>query len=358
MSDWINVIGEISRMGGGQVYMKDMITSLNSIAKITLVSDLTSDALGILPLIDDIIPVHYTYNEGISYFNEMFQVLKLKNELKRIPSKGRITINNHPNIFLKKGELNVLHGFSFLDFITDEYGNIKNSLLFNLIKLSNVYRIYDSGNFLANSYYTKGLSLKLFKKLGLKPSSVEVLYPTFHTSHKISQKNRGILSFQRINKEKKIDIILDIARNSNQHFIIAGAVNDGDQQYFRYLVRNKPDNVEIIPNPSGTEKENLFLNSKVFLHLNRKEHFGISIVESMSHGLVPVVPKSGGPWVDIVKEGKYGFGYSSFEEIPDSLCLALASTDLKQREIIDSTKRFSYENFSKKLRCLINSMEQ
>lgn len=357
MPNWINIIGEISRIGGGQVYMKDMITSLHSIAKISLISDLTSDALGIIPLVDEVIPVHYTYKEGISYFNEMLRVMKLKNDLKKIRDKGGITINNHPNIFFRKGNLNVLHGFSFLDFIIDEYGNITNNILFNVIKLSNVYRIYDNGNFLANSNYTKGLSIKLFKKLGLNPSSTEVLYPTFHTTYKISQKNRGILSLQRINKEKKLEMILDVARHSNQHFIIAGAVNDGDQQYLKFLVRNKPDNVEIIPNPSEIEKENLFLNSKVYLHLNRKEHFGISLVESMSHGLVPVVPKTGGPWLDIVKEGKYGYGYSNLEEMQDSLSSAIASTDVKRREIIESTKRFSYENFSERLRYLINSME-
>lgn len=357
MPDRINIIGEISRMGGGQVYMRDIITSVRSFAKVSLTTDITKDPLNILPLVNETIPVHYTYDESVGYLNETFQIIKLKKYLKKIHLKDGIVINNHPNIFLKNGDLNILHGFSFLDFIIDEYGNINNKLLFRLIKLSNIYKIYDGGHFIANSTYTKDLSFKLFRKLGLKPSSTNILFPTFHSSYKLSEKDRGVLSFQRINRGKKLDTILDVARSSNLHFIIAGAVNQGDQEYFKELIRNKPDNVDIISNPSEAEKENLYLNSKIFLHLNRKEHFGISIVESMSHGLVPVVPKTGGPWLDIVKEGRYGFGYSNLEEIPESLSLAIETTDMKRREIIESTKRFSYDNFSENLRHLIDSVE-
>jgi alpha-1,2-mannosyltransferase len=41
------------------------------------------------------------------------------------------------------------------------------------------------------------------------------------------------------------------------------------------------------------------------------EHFGISVVEAMVSGLVPVVHSSGGPWLDILEQGKGGFGYNT-----------------------------------------------
>ncbi|MCW6168981.1 MAG: glycosyltransferase [Thermoplasmatales archaeon] len=111
------------------------------------------------------------------------------------------------------------------------------------------------------------------------------------------------------------------------------------------LVREKTDNVDIVPSPTDKEKRNLFLTSKVFLHTNRKEHFGISIVEAMSHGLVPVVPKSGGPWIDIIGMGKFGFGYSNNEELIQVLDEAMKTTQAFQKQILDSTARYSFEQF-------------
>jgi len=189
----------------------------------------------------------------------------------------------------------------------------------------------------------------------LTPSSIDILHPTFRGKEFFSLKENGVLSFQRINREKGIDLVLDLARNSKENFIIAGAVNKGDEDYYDELNRNKPDNVHIFPNPSEDEKENLFLNAKVFVHTNRKEHFGISIVEAMSHGLVPVVPRSGGPWIDIVERGKFGFGYSDLEELAQVLDQAMRTSERERLEIAESTKRFSPEVFSDTLKSIIAS---
>ncbi len=333
--------------------MKDIVTTLREKDNISLITNPRKDPLDILKLVNNVIDVSYNYVENRNYFFEILHVLYLGHELKNISLNGEFAINNHPNIFLKRGDMNILHGFSFLDFIIDEYGNITNKFLFELIKLSKVYSIYDHSNFVANSFYTKRLSILLLEKLGITPSSVEILHPTFQNTRAMSTKDRGVLSFQRINREKKLDTVLEIAKHSVQHFIIAGAVNEGDQDYLNHLISNKPDNVEIITNPSEQEKEALFLGSKVFLHSNRKEHFGISVVEAMSHGLVPVVPKVGGPWTDILEEGKFGFGYSSQDELQQVLDEAMQTPEKRRMEIAESTIRFSPEVFSDKLRSLV-----
>ena len=349
----INVIGEISRRGGGQAYMKDLILSLHDSFKISLVTDAKNDPMDILPYVDKLVHVSYTYKENQNYLKQILLVLRLRNQLNNISFEDGLTINNHPNIFLRRGDLNILHGFSFLDFIIDENGKIKNKFLFEIIKLSRIYKIYDNVIFIANSNYTKNLSIPLFSKLGITPKSVDVLYPTFRSDNALSEKESGILSFQRINREKKLEIILEAAKKYNKRFIIAGAVNEGDQEYYRKLIREKTDNVDIVPNPTEGEKRNLFLTSKVFLHTNRKEHFGISVVEAMSHGLVPVVPKSGGPWVDITEKGKLGFGYSNNEELLQALDEAMKTTHVFQKEIADSTARFSFEQFRSHINSLV-----
>ena len=78
------------------------------------------------------------------------------------------------------------------------------------------------------------------------------------------------------------------------------------------------------------------------MHFNRKENYGISVIEAISYGLIPIIPKSGGPWIDIIEEGKYGYGYESLDDIPE---LVKGIDYSKSKEIIDSVNRFSYENF-------------
>ncbi|WP_291767898.1 glycosyltransferase, partial [Caldivirga sp. UBA161] len=72
--------------------------------------------------------------------------------------------------------------------------------------------------------------------------------------------------------------------------------------------------VSVIPNASEDVKSSLLCKAKVMLHTHPAEHFGIAIVEAMSTGAVPIVHKDGGAWLDIVKQGKYGFGYISINE--------------------------------------------
>jgi glycosyltransferase involved in cell wall biosynthesis/GT2 family glycosyltransferase len=52
------------------------------------------------------------------------------------------------------------------------------------------------------------------------------------------------------------------------------------------------------------------------LHPERCEHFGITIVEAMSAGCIPVVADCGGP-VEIVTEGESGFRFTSLEALRD-----------------------------------------
>ena len=56
--------------------------------------------------------------------------------------------------------------------------------------------------------------------------------------------------------------------------------------------------------------------AKVYLHTQACEAFGMSIVEAMAAGCVPVVPGYGGPWFDILdrRQGEYGYSYDSLEE--------------------------------------------
>ena len=198
---------------------------------------------------------------------------------------------------------------------------------------------------------------KTLPLLNLNVKVIGTLYPAFNPINKISTGDK-ILIFGRINKRKNIDQFLKVAGKIDKKIIIAGAVNEGqDFENYKYLKRIAPKNVEFIMNPDENQKEELFLNSKIYIHTNKKEHFGISIVEAMSYGLIPVVPKTGGPWIDIVNKGKYGFGYENFEGIINSIDNALKVNETFRNEIIKSTKRFSENNFKATLYDLINKIK-
>jgi len=73
------------------------------------------------------------------------------------------------------------------------------------------------------------------------------------------------------------------------------------------------------------------------------EHFGITITEAMSSGCVPIVPKVGGCWTDIACEGKYGFGFSTVDELKQQIGRLVSDESYwdKWHDIsLESVKRF------------------
>ena len=107
-------------------------------------------------------------------------------------------------------------------------------------------------------------------------------------------------------------------------------------------MRNKPENLEIKANINEHEKIQLLKKASIYIHLNRREHYGLSILEAMSYGLVPIVPESGGPWEDIIEHGKYGYGFNSVDDAVEQI----KNIDFNiVNTIIYSMDRFSFKNF-------------
>lgn len=219
----IAVAGDISRVGGGQMYMKELLNALADLNDATIISNPETDPLGILDRSKYIFPVHYNYSENISYTTIFKNVMQLKRHLANIDKRNfDLIINNHPNIFILKGDINILHGFSFLDFILDENGKITNLPLYQIVRLSGIYKMFQKANFIANSKYTFDISTNLFKRIGLDVNLMGVLHPTFSSSFQRTESKRGILLLQRINRKKNIIGILDIAKEIEDKVIIAG----------------------------------------------------------------------------------------------------------------------------------------
>lgn len=76
------------------------------------------------------------------------------------------------------------------------------------------------------------------------------------------------------------------------------------------------DQVEILYNQPFATYVSILFSCKVFLRPLPSEPFGISVIEAMASGCIPLVRKGSGPWVDILeeREGKYGFSFEDVEE--------------------------------------------
>jgi len=172
---------------------------------------------------------------------------------------------------------------------------------------------------LVNSRYTTNL----LATLGLK---AEVLHPPVRSKEVMQYINtkwlyrkRFIINISRISPGKRLEIIPLIASKIPEaKFVLVGSIQD--YNYYLKLMKLKKlanaDNFLIIPNISRHEIYRLLNDSIIYLHMASHETFGISIVESMAAGCIPVVYKDGGPWYDILEErdGLYGYSYSTIEE--------------------------------------------
>ena len=119
-------------------------------------------------------------------------------------------------------------------------------------------------------------------------------------------------------------------------------------------------NIVFLPNIPEKYKIKILSRAKIYLHPTKKEHFGISIIEAMASGLIPIVHKSGGPWEDILekKQGLYGYTYENVEEAT-SLILYVLNQGFKEDEMIKIRKRaykFDYRYFKSNLESILKCL--
>ncbi|MEM3908375.1 MAG: glycosyltransferase [Nitrososphaerota archaeon] len=350
------IIDDLRRKGGGQSYARNMAVALMDIGYKVYFLTNVNDINGIYG--QTAFYVNYEFKESSSRIKDLLKILRLKRELGKINiSDFDLTINNHPNVFIKRADMHILHGFSFLDPWIDKDGNVVNSAPQYFFRLSRFYKIYEDSLFIPNSFYTKRISEKLFPKLNLNVNIGNVLYPPVIVNNPvISEKKKQVLIIGRINRNKGIEDAINILGNKSFKVIIAGYVNKGDEKYVENVKRYLPSNIDIRKNISDEEKWTLMEESSTILSLNQKEHFGIATAEAMMYGCVPVVPKSGGQWEDIISMGEYGLGYSSFDEVVDLLNESF-KYDYRERERISKySARFSLEQFKRNLSGIVDAI--
>ena len=348
------IIEEFTRLGGGQIAFYGIYNSLRSTYG-SNINILTSKIRPFLKNVDSrLMEVDYVYREGINPVSMMSTIWRVKRQMNRIIDRTLydFVLNNHPTTFLYSGNINYLHAVSIVDNLIDHYGNVVNPVLFNLVTKLGIYRIYDGSVIVVPSSYSREIAIKIFHKMNIYPKRVDVMNPPVDIPEYVSNiksRKKRVLYIGRINKEKGVENVLEIASaKKNTEFIVAGAVNAGDDQYYESLKRVAPPNVTFYANISEETKAKLMTESSVQLHIRKKEAFPLSVIEGMSCGCVPVVPKFGGSWKDIINEGEFGLGFGSNEEAVQMIDEALELSESERNNIINRGKSFSTDQFRRR----------
>jgi len=64
---------------------------------------------------------------------------------------------------------------------------------------------------------------------------------------------------------------------------------------------------------------------------------------------VPVVHRDGGAWLDVVEEGRFGFGFNTVNEAAGQVLNALDANAEYREAVMARSMIFSYGNFKKAL---------
>jgi glycosyltransferase involved in cell wall biosynthesis len=150
------------------------------------------------------------------------------------------------------------------------------------------------GTWVTNSKFTRSVAIRTYP---LDSGLVHVVYPPASSHAGMAQlsRERLVLSVGGFHPDKRQLEQIDLARQiPDAQFLIVGSVRS--QRYFeacRNAALSVP-NVTLVADASPAVVEDALLRAKVFLHTKENEHFGISTVEGILHGCIPVTHDSGG----------------------------------------------------------------
>lgn len=247
--------------------------------------------------------------EFIFYFKTSW--LKEKYDFIYIFEPNTIVNNNQKHLFYLSMSPRA-HGFSKNTTLS------KFKDLFYKIFLKKIHPIFEFQNYncVINSNYTAGMFYDYFgKKLTVvnPPNTVESKIPV-----KIVKKEKTVLFLSRINPLKKVEKVIDLAKNHLDYtFYIIGAVDSENEKYINKIKNNiikfKLKNIVVLENINHSEVTNYLIQCEYYVFFAENEHFGITTVEAMLYDCIPFVHNSGGQ-KEIVLDDNLRFEYDNMEE--------------------------------------------
>lgn len=275
--------------------------------------------------------------------------------------KWRITRKYDVIFYLSDGSIPFLFAKKNILHFQVPFTNTGGNSILKRIKLRRINRV------VCNSYFTKGF---IDQEYGVKsevvypPVSVEVFSP--------DKKENLILAVGRFSQSlnaKKQEVLIEVFRQlwekklASWRLILVGGLNKKDEDYYRKLKKLSSGlPVDLLANLGFNKLKDLYGKAKIFWHAagfgenekdhpERVEHFGITAVEAMASGCVPIVVKKGG-LKEIVIDGENGLLWETKQDLVD-LTLQLIKSPKKLEKFsfqaIKDSQKFSEKVFCQKI---------
>jgi glycosyltransferase involved in cell wall biosynthesis len=190
---------------------------------------------------------------------------------------------------------------------------------------------------------------------------VEVLHPPvdveFFNAVADNKKENIVATVSRFTPEKNIEKIIDIASKLREfNFKLIGSKAKYSEPVINKVEKRikelKADNVELLFNVPRDKLREILGSAKYYLHPPFAEHFGISVVEAMSAGCIPIVYRDGGAWYDVVSKVSNTLSYYNIHVVPHIIREIEEDKKLYEKlrkKSIEVAGMFTYYVFKKRL---------
>ncbi|MCS7142387.1 MAG: glycosyltransferase [Aigarchaeota archaeon] len=330
----------ITEWGGGeQVLLNTLLSLKERSVKPLIVSDHTTlirlaESLGIDRDVLGSCEITGNPLRGIKPLNEKTFLLLPANFLRKALLFYKIT-NSDTIFYYKPTEL------LFLSPLKSSY-NVIYAHSDRLLTFRSMIKIYDDLLTRVFSEYLKNIDLIVFNsrytqsiaETSFKRMRSVVIYPPVNTRKlkflRWRDKGDVVATVGRFDPDKGYEDVVSAARRlPDVKFHIMGFVNNArNLLYYEKIKRMAPSNVVLLKNATREVVTKTLSEAKVYLHAARKEFFGISVVEAMASGCIPVIYKDGGPWYDICCEGRYCVGWGDVDEMVEAIRNLISEGDL------------------------------
>ena len=263
--------------------------------------------------------------------------------------------------WLSDGSIPILRARkNFLHF-QSPFKNVGGKSLINKMKLFRIKKI------ICNSYFTKSW---IDEEFGVE--SVVVYPPVTTGEFKPRRKEKLIIyvgRFSQLEQAKRQDVLIRAFRkfydagNKEWRLILAGGSEVGADDYVKKLRRMASGYpIRILESPGFAQIKEFYGRAKIFWSASgfgideekepqKVEHFGITVVEAMASGAVPVVLASGGH-KEIVADGQNGFLWKRTTELLNKTEKLISEKGLFRKisaEAIKSSRVYDDARFEKEI---------
>jgi glycosyltransferase involved in cell wall biosynthesis len=325
--------------------------------------------------------IHDAY--GTSIDGDLKKIRTLNILQKYSPRNYSLTVNTHGDMlpfyqkdFTKSNAITYCH-YPIARYLIDSCDPDYSAVLQNMCLLGMTpavrSRYYDAARsayikmmlnstVLTNSEFSRKAILKTFavdSTILPPPVNVDIFRNMCLASNVRDDRDDCILVISRFHPSKKIENVIHLAKLLHQNEIgtcmnIVGNMTPDGIGYFNYLndlVRHYDlgDFIRFEINVRFDRLLDLMRRSKVYVHPLPGEPFGISTVEGMSAGIIPVVPDIGGH-IEFVPE-KYQF--HTYGQGVEAVAAALAAPASERIRLSHSTQKYSVTNYVKKFQQIL-----